>query len=374
MDQPAAPLRTPLYEEHTSLGARIVPFAGFEMPIQYQGIIEEHLAVRHAAGLFDVSHMGEILVSGPHALAFIQRLVTNDAGKLYDGRVLYTVMCAEDGGIVDDLLVYRFSEEQYMLVVNAANIEKDWAWMQAQNIHGAELENASSETALIALQGPAAADILERLTDLPVRELAYYHALQPEPGTFLGCRRAVLSATGYTGEKGFEIYCEPERAAEVWRMVIEAGAPHGLVPVGLGARDTLRMEAGYCLYGNDITADTNPLEAGLGWVTKFDKGEFVGRTALEAVRAAGPARRLVAFVAKERGIPRHGYEIENEDGARIGEVTSGTQSPVLGVGIGMGYVPNKPEYTKPGSRVRIRVRNRSLAAEVAKPPLHSSNA
>lgn len=362
--------RTPLHDQHVALDARLVPFAGFEMPIQYSGIIDEHMAVRTAAGLFDVSHMGEVLVRGPHAGDFVQRLVTNDVEKLYDGRALYTVMCRPDGGIIDDLLVYRLDAETYLLVVNAANVEKDFAWMVQNNPMKAVLENISDEVALIALQGPAAEQILASVTDAPLHDLKYYHFLPLEPRSFFGSERALLSRTGYTGEPGFEIYCDPAVAPAVWEALLEAGTPAGLKPAGLGARDTLRIEAGYSLYGNDITEETNPLEAGLGWVTKLEKESFIGREALLAVRERGPARRLVGFVGEERGIPRAGYELLSDDGGVIGTVTSGTQSPVLGRGVGLGYVANDPAYTTPESRIGFSVRGRSQPAVVKRPPFH----
>ncbi len=360
---------TPLHGEHVALGARMMPFAGFDMPVQYGSIIDEHFAVRRAAGLFDVSHMGEVMVRGPHAAAFIQRLVSNDVTKLDDGKAMYSVMCRPDGGIVDDLLVYRFAEREYMLVINAANVAGDFAWMREQNLAGAELEDISDRTALLAIQGPRAFEIVAKASGLDLADLAYYRFVVPPTGSFLGLDRVILSHTGYTGERGLEIYCDPDDAVRVWRALLEAGRESGLVPTGLGARDTLRLEAGYCLYGNDITTETNPLEAGLGWVTKLDK-DFVGSDALRAVKTRGPARRLVAFVLEERGIPRHGYEIADSAGTVIGEVTSGTQSPVLGKGIGMGYVPNDASFTAPGSRIHVLNRGKAMSAVVAKPPLH----
>ena len=362
--------QTPLHAEHVRLGARMVPFAGFDMPVSYTGIIEEHMAVRQAAGIFDVSHMGEVMATGPRAEEFVQRLVSNDVGKLTDGRAMYTVMCQPDGGIVDDLLVYRMGPSDFMLVINAANIEGDIAWMRSNNPMGADLRDVSDQTALVAVQGPRAFEIVGRVAGRSLDDVAFYHFVVPEPGSFLGCQRAVLSHTGYTGEPGLEIYCEREKAVEVWNAVMEAGADAGLQPAGLGARDTLRMESGYCLYGNDITTATNPLEAGLSWLTKLEKGDFVGRDALVHIKEQGPARRLVAFVVDGRGIPRSGYEIVDEAGAVIGTVTSGTQSPVLGQGIGMGYVPNDSAHTAPGSPVRILSRGRVMEATVRKPPLH----
>lgn len=365
-------LRTPLYDEHLRLGARMTGFSGFEMPVQYTSITEEHLAVRKAAGIFDVSHMGAFLVLGPNATEFVQRLVSNDVAQLYDGRVMYSVMCNESGGIIDDLLVYRIAGERYMLVVNAVNLQKDWEWVVSQNTVGVKLENVSSEIAIIAVQGPAAGPIVQAITSADLASLKYYHFVEAPAGDRIRGSHAFLSYTGYTGERGFEVYLSVESAAEVWNALLEEGVRAGLKPAGLGARDTLRLEAGFCLYGNEIDEDTNPFEAGLGWITKLDKGEFVGSEALRRAKEAGISRRLVAFVMKDRGIPRHGYPILNEEGEVIGNVTSGSQSPLLNAGIGMGYVPNDPEYRSLGSNIFIEVRGTGLAAEVRKPPLHLS--
>lgn len=361
---------TPLHAAHRALGARMMGFGGFDMPVQYTSIIEEHKAVRTAAGLFDVSHMGEVMVHGPHALDFVQRLVTNDAARLSDGRALYTVMCRPDGGIVDDLIVYRRAEDAYLLVINAANIEKDVAWMEAHNPMGAALENVSDATALLALQGPDAFAIARPFTDVDLDDLTFYHFVEVTGGAFMDCERVLLSHTGYTGERGLEIYCAPHDAERIWTTLLDAGADRGLLPAGLGARDTLRLEAGYCLYGNDLTEDTNPLEAGLGWVVKLDKGDFVGRAALQAVKADGPDRMLVGFKIDERGIPRPGHDILDPDGHVIGTVTSGSQSPMLGRGIGLGYVPNASGYTEPGRPLRIDAGRRTLDAVVVTPPFH----
>lgn len=361
---------TPLHDIHLSLGARMMGFGGYDMPVQYSSIIEEHHAVREAAGLFDVSHMGEVQVIGPHAFDFVQNLVTNDASALYDGRAMYTAMCKPDGGIVDDLLVYRRAEDNYMLVINASNIEKDWAWMLAHNPMGATLNNISDATALLAIQGPKATEIVQQLTDIPLDEIKYYHFVEPAPGTFVGCETAILSRTGYTGEPGFEIYCENKKAAAVWNALMEAGQAHGLKPAGLGARDTLRLEAGFCLYGNDLSAATNPLEAGLGWITKLGKGEFIGREKLQRVKEEGPARKLIGFVLEKRGIPRHDCAILTPEGKQIGTVTSGTQSPILQKGIGLGYVLNEPSHTAPDTPLVINIRGRDYPARVRKPPFH----
>jgi len=362
---------TPLHDAHIELEARMMGFGGFDMPVQYSSIIEEHRAVREAAGLFDVSHMGEVEVSGPAAFDFVQHLVTNDAAKLYDGRAMYTVICREDGGIVDDLLVYRRSEESYLLVINASNIQKDLAWMRANNPMDADLIDLSKDLALLALQGPQALDVAQPFVEKPLDDLKFYHFLEAHDGAFMNLDTAIVSRTGYTGEKGLELYVPADDARTVWDALLEAGDAHGLKPAGLGARDTLRLEAGYCLYGNDITDETNPYEAGLGWVVKLDAGDFIGRDALQAIHSEGPARKLVGFVATERGIPRHDYPIETPGGEAIGVVTSGSQSPILETGIGLGYVPNDPQYTEPGTALRIGGR-RPFQIEVRKPPLHTS--
>jgi len=366
--------RTPLYEVHRRYGARMMPFAGYDMPVQYSGIIDEHRAVRERAGLFDVSHMGEIRATGPNAFAFVQGLVSNDASKLTDGRAMYAVMCNERGGIVDDLLVYRLAEDDYLLVINASNVEKDWTHMTAHNAAGASLENISDDVALLALQGPKAFEIAEKATGQALTDLPYYHFRVASPGTLAGSRFGIFSHTGYTGESGLELYVDADRAEALWNALMEAGEPLGLRPAGLGARDTLRLEAGFSLYGNDLSDDTTPLEAGLGWVTKLDKGDFVGRDALVKQKEAGIPRRLVAFVMEERCIPRHGQALVDGEGQPLGEVTSGTQSPTLGRGIGMGYVPNDPRYTAPGSEVYVEQRGQRFRACVAKPPLHKQAA
>ncbi len=371
MPGPATVARTPLYDVHKRLGAKMMPFGGFEMPVQYDGIIREHKAVRARAGLFDVSHMGEILVRGPHAFNFVQQLATNDGSTLYDGRAMYTVMCNPAGGIMDDLLVYRIGEEEYMLVINAANIEKDFNWMLSNNPMKADLKNVSDGIALLAIQGPEAIGIVQELTEIPVDGLKFYHFTQAEAGAFLECRNAVISRTGYTGEPGLEIYCEAEMAEHVWRELMNAGEPKGLVPAGLGARDTLRLEAGFCLYGNDITEDENPYEAGLGWLVKLDAGDFIGRGALKRVKEDGPQKKLVGFVMQERGIPRHDQKLLSESGDEIGRVTSGSLSPMLDVGVGLGYVPNEVEFTSPGATLLVESRGRSRKAVTRKPPFHT---
>jgi aminomethyltransferase len=364
---------TPLHEVHEALGARMMGFGGFDMPVQYSSIIEEHMAVREAAGLFDVSHMGELLVHGPEALPLIQRLITNDAEKLSDGRALYTVMCTPEGGIIDDLLVYRRAEDRYMLVLNAANIERDLAWIREHNREGADLQNVSEETALLALQGPRSLDIAQPFLERDLDDLPFYRFWEAPDGSFLDCDEAIISRTGYTGEIGLELYVPAEDAPRVWETLLDAGAEQGLLPAGLGARDTLRLETGLCLHGNDITEQTNPYEAGLGWLVKLEKGDFIGRDALAGIREEGPERMLVGFVSAERGIPRHDHVIQSPDGEPIGVVTSGTQSPVLDTGIGLGYVPNTPRYTEPGRPLRIASRRRSFEATVQEPPFHEES-
>jgi aminomethyltransferase len=366
---------TPLHAAHLALGARMMPFAGFDMPVQYSGILDEHRAVREAAGLFDVSHMGEFWIRGPQALDLAQALVTNDVSKLTDGRALYAVLCHPSGGAVDDLLVYRVAADEVMLVVNASNIDKDWAHISG--VHAdlgfdCALTNASDDTALLALQGPRAFEIFEAASGVDASGIPYYHFERPAPGAVLGADGVILSHTGYTGERGLEIYCRNADAPHIWQALLDAGAPLGLLPAGLGARDTLRLEAGYSLYGHELTDDITPLEAGLGWVVKLDAGDFVGRDALASLKSAGPARRLVGFVLDERGIPRQGCRLTDPEGAPIGEVSSGSQSPALGTGIGLGFVPNDPAWTAPGTRLGVEIRGKVLAATVRKPPFHTS--
>ena len=347
---------------HRSLGAKMVEFAGFTMPVQYAGIVEEHRKVRHAAGLFDVSHMGEVEITGPGALAFVQSITVNDAAKLADGRVQYSAMCYDDGGIVDDLLVYRLGAT-YMLVVNAANREKDVAWMRAHARPDATVTDRSDEFSLLAVQGPRALDVLAPLTRADIAALPYYHALRGE----LAGVPMIISRTGYTGELGFELYFSSDRATgtRVWNAVMESGAPAGIAPVGLGARDTLRLEMGYCLYGHDIDRTTNPIEAGLGWITKTGKGEFVGREAITRVQHDGAARKLVGFALGDRAFPRQGYAL-SAAGEPTGSVTSGTFSPVLERGIGMGYVA--AAHAAPGTRLAVTIRERQIPADVVPLP------
>ncbi|MFV1979898.1 MAG: glycine cleavage system aminomethyltransferase GcvT [Rhodothermia bacterium] len=360
---------TPLHQIHMQLGARMMAFGGYEMPVQYSSITDEHLTVRNGVGVFDVSHMGEFLVSGPSAGVFVQELVSNDVSKLYDGKAMYALMCNERGGVVDDLLVYRLAEDRFLLVVNAANIEKDFAWASGHNRIGAELVNQSDEYGLIAVQGPDSTAVVQALTAVDLGTLKFYHFARSGDGGRLPSD-VIVSRTGYTGEVGYELYCNAVDSVDVWHAVFEAGADAGIKPVGLGARDTLRLESGYCLYGNDLDDDTNPFEAGLDWATKLDKGAFVGSDALARIKQAGPNRRLVSFVMDERGIPRSGYPILDQEGLNVGVVTSGTQSPVLKTGIGMGYVDNRENLTASGSNVLVEVRGKMIRGTTKKPPLH----
>ncbi len=331
---------TPFTEKHISLGAKMHEFAGYNMPIEYSGIIDEHTTVCNNVGVFDVSHMGEFWVKGPNALAFLQKVTSNNVAALTPGKVQYTCFPNEDGGIVDDLLVYHYEPEKYLLVVNASNIEKDWEWCVLHNTEGAELENASDRMAQLAVQGPKAILTLQKLTSIDLATLPYYTFTH---GEFAGEKDVIISNTGYTGAGGFELYFYPEAAMKIWDAVFEAGAEFGIKPIGLGARDTLRLEMGFCLYGNDLDDTTSPIEAGLGWITKFIEGKnFINRPALEKQKAEGTVRKLVGFEMIDRGIPRHGYELFSADGEAIGVVTSGTMSPTRKIGIGMGYV--KPEY------------------------------
>jgi aminomethyltransferase len=353
--------RTAFYDIHRALGAKIVEFGGFEMPVQYGGIIEEHKRVRESVGLFDVSHMGEVEVRGTGALAFIQNVTTNDASKLSAGRVQYSAMCYPDGGIVDDLLVYNLGD-RFMLVINAANVPKDVAWMKDHIAGDMQLTDRSDDFSLLALQGPKSLLTLGALTDADIGALPYYHSLR---GTVAGVDM-LISRTGYTGELGFELYFPSDAGtgAKIWNALMDAGAPYGIGPVGLGARDTLRLEMGFCLYGHDIDQTTNPIEAGLGWITKTDKGEFVGRAPIVKAKQEGVKRKLVGLL-NDRAFPRQGYPI-NAGGSAAGSVTSGTFSPVLDRGIGMGYVP--PAHAKPGTPLTVSIRNREIPAEVIQPP------
>jgi aminomethyltransferase len=355
---------TPLFEEHVRLEAKIVPFAGYEMPVQYPtGILEEHHAVRGSAGLFDVSHMGELEIRGPQALDLVQRVTTNDASKLTTGQAQYSVICREDGGALDDCLVYRFPDH-WMIVVNASNRDKDYAWVRKHaEAFDADVQDRSDEIALLALQGPRAQDILARLTDAPLDDIAYYHFAEDE----VAGMAAILSRTGYTGEDGFELYIPANDAAELWRRILEEGAPEGILPIGLGARDSLRLEMGYALYGNDLDEQHNPLEAGLGWVVKLDKGDFIGSTALRQAKDQGVLQKLIGFQLNERGFPRHGYVVRHQT-QPVGEVTSGILSPTLQRGIGMAYV--SVEVAKPGTSIDVLIRDRPHGATVVRPPFH----
>ena len=351
-----------LNEVHIALGAKMVPFAGYNMPVRYSSDLDEHHTVRQHVGIFDVSHMGEFKVRGPQALDLIQRVTTNDAALLTDGKVQYSCFPNEQGGIVDDLLVYRFHAEEYMLVVNASNIEKDWNWINQFNTNGAILENISDQTSLFAVQGPKAAAALQALTAVNLDNMVYYTFTV---AAFAGVPEVIISATGYTGAGGFEIYVPNEHAEAVWHKIMAAGASFNIKPIGLGARDTLRLEMGYCLYGNDINDTTSPLEGSLGWIIKLSK-DFTNAPYLREQKEKGIAKKLVGFMMQEQGIPRAHYEITNEQGESIGEVTSGTQSPTLGKGIGMGYVP--ATLSKPGQELFIKVRNKLLRAKVVKLP------
>ncbi|MDA3880558.1 MAG: glycine cleavage system aminomethyltransferase GcvT [Prolixibacteraceae bacterium] len=356
--------RTPFYSKHTGAGAKMLPFAGYEMPIEYVGIKKEHMAVRNAVGVFDVSHMGEIWIKGDNALQFLQKITSNDVEKLVPGQAQYTCMPNESGGIVDDLLVYFFEPGKYLLVVNASNIEKDYAWMLKHNKVGAEIENVSDSIAQLAVQGPKAVEVLQQLTDVDLSAVRFYNFTV---GEFAGIDDVIISATGYTGAGGFELYFKNDDAQVVWNEVFNAGATYGIMPVGLGARDTLRLEMGYCLYGNDLTDETSPIEAGLGWITKFTETKnFISKELLLKQKQDGVQRRLRGFIMLDRGIPRHAYEITDADGNPIGEVTSGSISPVLEKGIGMGYIDKK--YSAFETIVYIKVRNKLLKAEVVKMP------
>lgn len=354
--------RTALYEKHQELGAKIIPFAGYEMPVRYSSDLEEHNCVRERVGIFDVSHMGEFIVEGSNALALIQYVTSNDASVLENGKIQYSCFPNGKGGIVDDLLVYKLADEKYMLVVNASNIEKDWAWINKHNSFGATLKNISEEYSLFAVQGPKAVATLQKLTSSDLSSMVYY-TFDKIP--FAGKEGVIVSATGYTGSGGFEVYIRNEFALEVWDKIINAGAEFDIQPIGLGARDTLRLEKGYCLYGNDIDDTTSPIEAGLGWVTKFSK-DFIDKEVLEKQKQEGVARKLVGLKMIDKGIPRSHYEIESLEGSPIGEITSGTISPVLGIGIAMGYVQSA--FSKTGTTVNVVVRNRKLKAEVVKFP------
>lgn len=354
---------TALTTVHQALGAKMVPFAGYLMPVSYEGVNAEHQCVREGVGVFDVSHMGEFLLEGPKALELIQKVSSNDASKLTVGRAQYSCLPNEDGGIVDDLIIYRVKEETYLLVVNAANIEKDWAHISKYNQRiGAEMKNISETYSLLAIQGPGAAKAMQSLSSVDLEKIPFYHF---EVADFAGIPHVIISATGYTGSGGFEIYCKNTEVKQVWDRVMEAGAAYGIQPIGLAARDTLRLEMGYCLYGNDIDDTTSPLEAGLGWITKFSK-DFVGSEWLAAQKEKGVSKRLVGFELTERGIPRKDYLLTDADGQTIGRVTSGTMSPSLGRGIGLGYV--SAGHAKADTEIFVQIRKKQVSAKVVKPP------
>ncbi|WP_412476340.1 glycine cleavage system aminomethyltransferase GcvT [Flavobacterium sp. TBRC 19031] len=355
---------TALTHVHEKLGAKMVPFAGYNMPVQYEGVNAEHETVRNGVGVFDVSHMGEFLLTGENALALIQKVTSNDASVLEIGRAQYSCLPNNDGGIVDDLIVYRMKEEQYLLVVNASNIEKDWNWIASHNDLGVDMRNLSDEYSLLAIQGPKAVEAMQSLTSVDLAAIKYYHF---EVGPFAGIDNVIISATGYTGSGGFEIYCKNSEVEQVWHKVFEAGAAFDIKPIGLAARDTLRLEMGFCLYGNDINDTTSPIEAGLGWITKFTK-EFTNSENLKQQKEAGVTRKLIGFELIERGIPRHDYEIVDANGNNIGIVTSGTMAPSLGKGIGMGYVAT--EFAAVDSEIFIQIRNNKVKAKVVKMPFY----
>jgi len=351
-----------LSDKHIALGAKMIEFAGYNMPVSYSGLNDEHATVRNAVGVFDVSHMGEFILKGDNALDLIQRVTSNDASVLTDGKAQYSCLPNGKGGIVDDLLVYCIDEKTYMLVVNASNIDKDWNWISSHNTKGVDMKNISDKTSLLAVQGPKAIDTLQKLTSVKLADIPYYSFVK---GNFAGFDNVVISNTGYTGAGGFELYFENEHANKMWDAIFEAGKEFGIKPIGLGARDTLRLEMGFCLYGNDIDDTTSPLEAGLGWITKFTK-DFTDKNYLLAQKEKGLTRKLVGFEMIDRGIPRHGYPIVDDAGNNIGVVTSGTQSPTLNKAIGMGYV--KTELTKAGTEIYIQIRDKNIKAVITKIP------
>jgi aminomethyltransferase len=357
---------TALTQKHIDLGAKMVPFAGYNMPVQYEGVNAEHETVRNAVGVFDVSHMGEFVLRGPNALALIQKFASNDASVLFDGKAQYSCMPNGKGGIVDDLIIYRVNSEEYFIVVNASNIEKDWNWISSLNDLGVEMENLSDQYSLLAIQGPKAAEAMQSLTDIDLSNMTYYTF---QHGTFAGIENMMISATGYTGSGGFEIYIKNEDAQKVWDAVFEAGADYGIKPIGLAARDTLRLEMGFCLYGNDIDDTTSPLEAGLGWITKFSK-DFTDAEFLAKQKEEGVTRKLVAFEMIDRGIPRHDYPILDAAGTVIGKVTSGTMSPSMKLGIGLGYVTI--DNSKLDSEIFVEIRDKGVKAKVVKLPFYKA--
>jgi len=357
---------TALTHVHESLGAKLVPFAGYNMPVSYEGVNIEHETVRNSVGVFDVSHMGEFLVSGPNALALIQKVTSNDASKIVDFQAQYSCLPNDTGGIVDDLIIYRINEEKWVLVVNASNIEKDWNWINKHNDIGAELRDLSEDYSLLAIQGPKAVEAMQSLSSEDLSTIKFYHF---KVADFAGIENVMISATGYTGSGGFEIYCKNNEVEQVWNRVLEAGKSFGIKPIGLAARDTLRLEMGYCLYGNDIDDTTSPIEAGLGWITKFTK-DFINSDNLKREKESGPKRKLIAFELNERGIPRQGYDIVDGNGNIIGNVTSGTMSPSLNKGIGLGYVPTI--FKDPGTQIHIQIRKKAIPATVVKLPFYKA--
>ena len=357
---------TALSHKHIELGAKMVPFAGYNMPVQYEGVNLEHETVRNSVGVFDVSHMGEFILKGPNALALIQKVSSNDASKLFPGRAQYSCLPNDQGGIVDDLLIYMLKEEEYLLVVNASNIEKDWNWIAKHNSYGVEMLNVSDDWSLLAVQGPKAKEVLQQLTEVNLDEVSYYHFTK---GLFAGVDNVILSATGYTGSGGFELYIPNAVAENVWNRLFEVGESFGIKPIGLAARDTLRLEMGFCLYGNDINDTTSPLEAGLGWITKFSK-EFVNSDQLKIQKENGITKKLVGFELIDRGIPRNGYDITNADGDKIGHVTSGTMGPSVKKAIGLGYVDLA--YAVEGKEIFLAIRNKQIAAKVVKFPFYKA--
>jgi aminomethyltransferase len=355
---------TALQSTHEALGAKMVPFAGYLMPVQYEGVNAEHETVRKGVGVFDVSHMGEFLIEGPNALALIQSISSNDASKLTVGKAQYSCFPNDQGGIVDDLIIYKIKEHTYLLVVNASNIQKDWDWIDSKNTMGAEMKNISDAYSLLAVQGPKAIEAMQSLSSVDLVSIPFYNFVVAD---FAGLEHVIISATGYTGSGGFEIYCKNSEVKQVWDAIFVAGARFDIKPIGLAARDTLRLEMGYCLYGNDIDDHTSPIEAGLGWITKFSK-PFTNSEALQIEKQEGSKRRLVGFELLERGIPRKDYTIEDINGNKIGTVTSGTMAPSLGKGIGMGYV--LVSHSAVGSEIRIAIRKQKVAARVVKPPFY----
>jgi aminomethyltransferase len=357
---------TALTHKHIALGAKMVPFAGYNMPVQYEGVNAEHETVRNGVGVFDVSHMGEFLLKGPNALALIQKVCSNDASVLFDGKAQYSCLPNGKGGIVDDLIIYRISEEAYFIVVNASNIEKDWNWISQHNDLGVEMQNLSDDYSLLAIQGPKAAEAMQSLTSVDLANMTYYTF---QYGTFAGIENVMISATGYTGSGGFEVYVKNEDAEKLWNAVFEAGEAFGIKPIGLAARDTLRLEMGFCLYGNDIDDTTSPLEAGLGWITKFTK-DFTDAEFLKNQKETGLSRKLVAFEMIDRGIPRHDYPIQDANGNIIGKVTSGTMSPSMKLGIGLGYV--SIENAALDQEIFIEIREKGVKAKVVKLPFYKA--